>query len=305
MGVKDMKWVSFRTGKYDGYGVYDEQKQLILDVKKMDEQKNGYSDLPEQLVEALGLGDLFLQKVHTLLNWEQGQRNRPWAFKWEDVELLAPIPRPLKNVICIGKNYRDHAVELGGKDGVPEHLIVFSKAPTTVTGHLHPIPAYTDVTEALDYEGELAVIIGKKGKGIQKEEALDYVFGYTIINDVTARDLQKRHVQYFLGKSLDCSCPMGPWIVTKDEVPDPGNLGIETRVNGEVRQKSNTRHFIFSIEEIIETLSKGMTLEPGDVIATGTPAGVGLGFQPPKLLKAGDVVEITIEGIGTLKNQVQ
>ena len=304
-GGNEMKFVSFLMEKQERYGVYDEKQQMIFDVKKMDRQKNGYSDLPDHLVEALELGDLFLQKVHTLLDWGRSQIDQQWAFKWEEVELLAPIPRPRKNVICIGKNYRDHAVELGGANAVPEHLIVFSKAPTTVIGHLHPIPAYTDVTEALDYEGELAVIIGKKGKGIKKENALDYVFGYTIINDVTARDLQKRHTQYFLGKSLDFSCPMGPWIITKDEVPEPGNLAIETKVNGEVRQRSNTRHFIFSLEEIIETISRGMTLEPGDVIATGTPAGVGLGFNPPKLLKAGDVVEITVEGIGTLRNQVQ
>lgn len=221
-----------------------------------------------------------------------------------DIELLAPIPRPEKNIFCIGKNYADHAKELGSEKDIPTAPMVFTKTPTTVIGPDENILFPESVTDSLDYEGELAVVIGQTGKQIQKEKAYDYVFGYTIINDVTARDLQKRHKQFFLGKSLDTSCPMGPVIVHKSAVKDPHHLKIETRVNGEVRQSANTSDVIFDIPELIKTISAGTTLEPGDIIATGTPAGVGKGFNPPRYLKAGDVVEITVEGIGTLKNQI-
>lgn len=221
-----------------------------------------------------------------------------------EVKLLAPIPYPSKNIFCIGKNYREHAIEMGSVE-IPTELIVFTKAPTTVIGHLDEIMNHQEITRELDYEGELAIVIGKKGKAIKKEEALDYVFGYTIVNDITARDLQKRHQQFFLGKSLDSSCPIGPWIVSKSEIENPNQLQIETRVNGELRQKSSTSQFIFTVQEIIEILSKGMTLEPGDIIATGTPAGVGKGFKPPRFLKSGDQIEISIEKIGTLSNCVK
>ena len=220
-----------------------------------------------------------------------------------DLLTFAPPIRPNKNIFCIGKNYADHAREFGGAP--PEDMIVFTKAPTTMIGHEHPIPLHEGVTNELDYEGELAVVIGKKGKEISRGEADQYIFGYTILNDVTARDLQARHKQYFLGKSLDGTCPIGPWIVTKDEVGDAGDLEIETKVNGEVRQHARTSLFLFPIDEIIATLSKGMTLEPGDIIATGTPAGVGKGFNPPRYLKNGDVIEIRVESIGTLVNKVQ
>jgi 2-keto-4-pentenoate hydratase/2-oxohepta-3-ene-1,7-dioic acid hydratase in catechol pathway len=207
-------------------------------------------------------------------------------------------------VICIGKNYRDHAVEMGSEADIPEHPMVFTKAPTSVTGHGETVKSHLDATEQLDYEGELAVIISKSGSHISKENALDHIFGYTIVNDITARDLQKKHKQFFIGKSLDTTCPMGPVIVHKSAVSDPQSLKVETRVNGELRQSGSTGDMIFPIAELIETLSKGMTLEAGDIIATGTPAGVGKGFQPPKFLKPGDRVDITIEPIGTLSNQI-
>lgn len=183
--------------------------------------------------------------------------------------------------MCVGKNYRDHAVEMGGEDDIPKHIMIFTKATGTVTGHGGTVLHHQHLTEELDYEGELAVIIGKRGIGITREEAMDHVFGYTIVNDITARDLQKRHGQFFIGKSLDTTCPMGPFLVTKDEVADPHDLSITTKVNGEIRQASNTGQMLFRIPEIIETLSAGMTLEPGDIIATGTPSGVGKGFKPP------------------------
>lgn len=220
----------------------------------------------------------------------------------ESLQYASPI-KPNKNIFCIGKNYAAHAREFDGTP--PENMIVFTKAPTTVIGHGQPIPLHEGVTNELDYEGELAVVIGKKGKAISRDEAEDYIFGYTILNDITARDLQARHQQFFLGKSLDGTCPIGPWIVTKDEAGDARDLEIETKVNGEVRQHARTSLFLFPIDEIIATLSKGMTLEPGDIIATGTPAGVGKGFKPPRYLKDGDVIEICVESIGTLVNKVQ
>ncbi|PAQ14404.1 hypothetical protein CD798_11080 [Bacillaceae bacterium SAOS 7] len=291
-----MKFISFRVNGQETYGVYDEKEKLVWDLVALAGEQ-----LPTTLIEAIG-------KVENLLSVAAKyveEAGSSAAISASEIEWLAPIPRPSKNVMCIGKNYRDHAIEMGGEESIPTDLMVFTKAPTAVIGCQDKIPAYSDLTEALDYEGELGVIIGKRGKEINKEDALDYIFGYTIINDVTARDIQKRHKQFFLGKSLDGTCPMGPWIVSADEIEDPHQLNIETKVNGEIRQQSNTKYFIFPIDEIISTLSKGMTLEPGDVIATGTPAGVGFGMNPPNLLKAGDTVEITIEQVGTLQNNVR
>ena len=222
-----------------------------------------------------------------------------------DVCLLSPV-LPTKNILCIGKNYYDHILEFDGTDqdveNIKERPIFFSKALSSITGPDAPILLHEEVTEEVDYEAELAVVIGKRGINISKDEALEHVFGYTILNDVTARDLQKDHQQWLRGKSLDSHCPIGPWIVTRDEVPDPQNLSIQSRVNGELRQDSNTRHMIHTVVALIETLSKGMTLEVGDVIASGTPKGVGMGFDPPKFLRDGDRVELTIENIGTLVN---
>ncbi|MBM7717416.1 2-keto-4-pentenoate hydratase/2-oxohepta-3-ene-1,7-dioic acid hydratase in catechol pathway [Bacillus thermophilus] len=239
-----------------------------------------------------------------LVQWGVENGKNEYQLPLEDVKWLPPIPKPWKNIMCVGKNYRDHAIEMGSEADIPKHMIVFTKAPTTVIGHKDSIEAHEELTNELDYEGELAVVIGKQGRNIAEADALDYVFGYTIVNDITARDLQVRHKQYFLGKSLDSSCPMGPWIVHHSEIKNPNGLNIQTRVNGEIRQNSNTEHFIFPIEEIIATLSQGMTLEPGDIIATGTPSGVGKGFKPPRLLSKGDEVEIYVEGIGKLNNTV-
>jgi 2-keto-4-pentenoate hydratase/2-oxohepta-3-ene-1,7-dioic acid hydratase in catechol pathway len=258
-------------------------------------------EIPGTLLEAIEQGEEFTSTVHDLVNQVKAA---DFTYTLEEVQLLAPIPRPSKNVFCIGKNYRDHAIEMGSEADIPENIMVFSKAPTAVIGHGEGIPSHSKVTDQLDYEGELAVVIGKTGTGITKEEAMDYVFGYTIINDITARDLQQKHKQFLLGKSLDGTCPMGPWIVHHSNIPNPESLMIETKVNGEVRQKGNTSDFIFDIRTTIAELSKGMTLEAGDIIATGTPAGVGKGMKPPVFLKAGDTIEITIEGIGTLRNEI-
>lgn len=259
--------------------------------------------IPATLLECIAMGEVFLQKVKEIEQWVSSKENKS-EFYVDDFVWEAPIPRPAKNIFCVGKNYAEHAVEMGSEADIPEHIIVFSKAPTAVIGHEADIPCHEDITDELDYEGELAIVIGKKGKEIKREEAMEYVFGYTIVNDITARDLQVNHKQYLLGKSLDGSCPIGPVIVEKSAIENPNQLDIETRVNGEIRQQSNTEQFIFPVEEIIAILSKGMTLEPGDIIATGTPAGVGKGFKPPKFLRKGDEIAIKVKGIGTLINTV-
>lgn len=228
-----------------------------------------------------------------------------------DLTLVAPIPRPLQDIVCVGKNYAEHAVEFArsGRDAtssgpdVPTAPIFFTKAPTSVIGTGATIDPHAALTEAVDYEAEIAVIIGTGGRNISREDALNHVWGYTLINDITARDLQERHKQWFLGKSLDTFCPMGPWAVTADEV-DLKTTWLECRVNGELRQRACTTDLIFDIPELIATLSAGITLSPGDIIATGTPAGVGLGFDPPRYLVPGDVVEVSGDNLGVLSNVV-
>ncbi|WP_020395254.1 fumarylacetoacetate hydrolase family protein [Thiolinea disciformis] len=226
----------------------------------------------------------------------------------KDVQWLAPIPRPRKNIMCMGLNYFEHieeALNLTGKTAKkPTYPIVFTKSVTSVIGHETDIPYDPDTCSQLDWESELGVIIGKTGRKISPENALDYVFGYTVINDISARDIQLNHKQYFLGKSLDGACPIGPVIVTKDEISDPQQLTIACRVNGVTKQASNTRFMLFTIAEIIATLSRAMPLEAGDIIATGTPSGVGFARNPPEYLQIGDVVECEVEKIGVLRNRV-
>ena len=299
-----MKFVTVVIDGKASVGIVDEQHNKILPLHKAAEKKCGESDFPETMIECIALGDAFLNKVKDLLDWV-GSHEEGLFIPIEDVEILAPIPIPRKNIFCVGKNYAEHAIEMGSKDDIPEHIMVFTKAPTTVIGNEDIILSHREITEQLDYEGELAIVIGKEGKGIKQEEALNYIFGYTIINDITARDLQAKHKQFFIGKSLDTTCPMGPWIVHSSAIENPNHLNIQTTVNGEIRQKSNTENFIFPVEEIIAVLSQGMTLQPGDIIATGTPAGVGKGFKPPRFLQPGDRIEIWVEKIGTLKNKIE
>lgn len=214
---------------------------------------------------------------------------------------LAPIPQPRKNIFCMGRNYAEHAKERQAE--VPTVPVFFTKSPTSVIGHEAPVTHHA-VTDQLDYEVELAVVIGRRGVNVSRAKAYEYVFGYTILIDVTARDLQKRHMQWFKGKSLDSFCPIGPWIVHRSAVPDPHQLRISLRVNGEIRQAGNTADMVFKIPDLIEVLSAGMTLEPGDILATGTPSGVAAGFDPPKWLHLGDVIEAEIEGIGLIRNRI-
>lgn len=222
-----------------------------------------------------------------------------------DTALMAPL-RPRKNVFAVGKNYIEHVRELPGAkaEPPPEYPILFSKPPTSVIGPGQAIDTSNDPTSTTDYEGELAVVIGRTGRRIRAEDAMDHVFGYTILNDVTARALQRRHGQWLTGKGPDTFCPMGPCILTADEIGNVGELAIRTSVNGEIRQQGSLSDLIFDIPTLIATLSSVMTLETGDVIATGTPPGVGIGFDPPRYLRPGDVVEITIDPIGTLTNPV-
>lgn len=233
-------------------------------------------------------------------------------FRGEDIKnitLCAPIPVPEQDIICLGINYMDHAEESAKFhnekfEGERPHAVYFSKRVNEAVPQGGFIDSHKEIVDSLDYEVELAVIIGKDAKKVAKEDAYDYVFGYTILNDVSARNLQTRHKQFYFGKSLDGFTPMGPWIVTADEFKNPPILKIEARVNGELRQSSSTDKLIFDIPHVIHELSQGMTLKAGTIISMGTPAGVGMGFKPPKFLKSGDVVECEIEGIGVLKNIV-
>ena len=227
----------------------------------------------------------------------------------DSVKLAAPIPHPRHDILCIGQNYLAHAIESFKFKGLeyqkPSHPVYFTKRVNRAVADGECIPAHADITSQLDYEAELAVVIGKRCDHVKPEDVFAHIFGYTIVNDVSARDLQYAHSQYAFGKSLDGFAPMGPWIVTADEIPAPPALRIGTRVNGEVRQDSNTGDFIFDIPYMISELSGGIVLEPGDIVITGTPSGVGMGFTPPRFLKSGDVVECEIEKIGTLRNTVR
>lgn len=226
----------------------------------------------------------------------------------DDVKLLAPIPRPAKNIMCLGWNYSEHVMETSvaskREAKLPDHPIVFTKNVTSVTGPDCSIPYDAAVTGQLDWEVELGVIVGKTGYAIDPEDAMDHVFGYTVINDLSARDLQFQHKQFFIGKSLDGACPMGPWIVTVDDIDNPHSLAIRCDVNGVRKQDSSTAQMIFDIPTIISTLSRGMTLEAGDIIATGTPDGVGFARTPPEFLKPSDEVVCEVEGVGVLRNTI-
>jgi 2-keto-4-pentenoate hydratase/2-oxohepta-3-ene-1,7-dioic acid hydratase in catechol pathway len=296
-----MRLVTFSDAKGVRIGVHDAESGAIVDLAAS-------TRLPREMTAFVALGRKGLQRARRAVR--SGEGRIPLA----DVKLHAPFPRPARNILCVGKNYYDHAREFhnsgfdasAGKDAIPEVPIMFTKWPNSVIGPGEAIPSANDYTNSTDYEGELTVVIGEGGRNIPARDAYDHVYGYTIINDATARTLQNRHKQWFLGKSLDGYCPMGPCIVTADEIrkSDVPKLRLLTRVNGEIRQDAMVSQLIFDIPRLIEDLSKVMTLEPGDLIATGTCAGVGIGFNPPKFLKPGDVVAITIEPIGTLENPV-
>jgi len=297
----------FATYEKDGVvaiGVLTSDRSSIIPLVAAERQCLKTATLPETMLELLDQGQSAVDTVGKLLERSADCPQIPLA----DVKLLAPIPRPRKNIFCIGKNYVDHVLEFDktkAKDAaVPRHPVIFSKPPTAVIGYEDLINSHDQVTRELDYEVELAVVIGKRGTYISRERAGDYIFGYTIINDVTARDLQTAHMQWFRGKGLDTFAPMGPYLVHKNAVADAGNLPISLKVNDEIRQNSNTSELIFKIPELIAGISAGLTLEPGDIIATGTPAGVGMGFTPPRFLRKGDRLELSIGELGVLRNTV-
>ena len=229
----------------------------------------------------------------------------------DQVRLLAPIPRPQGAIYCVGKNYHAHADEFHksgfdstSKEAVPTHPVIFTKPPRSVVGPDATVKGSLDPTGTVDYEGELGVVIGKTAFQVSKDAAYDHVLGYVVINDVTSRELQRQHGQWVIGKGLDTFCPMGPWLVSADEVGDPAKMRLTTEVNDEIRQDASVSDLVFDIPTLIETMSRTMTLHPGDIIATGTAAGVGIGFDPPRYLQEGDVMRVSITGLGTLENRV-
>lgn len=297
-----MKLLSFRYEGRTLFGPKVKREEAVWDMIAIAEAYED-AEFPKTITEGIASGRDFVDKVTKLAERAREDENADqFKHAFTAIEWLSPIPRTPKNVLCVGKNYADHAAEMGS-NAPPEKLMIFTKSPTSIAADEQELSIHSDITDNLDYEGELAVVICKEGRNIPKQLAYDYVFGYTIANDVTARDVQTAHGQYFLGKSLDESCPMGPYIVTKDEIPNAHNLSIVTKVNDEVRQNGNTESMIFKIDELIAEISRFVTLEPGDVILTGTPAGVGKGMKPPTFLRKGDLVKVSIEGIGTLVNK--
>ena len=309
-----MKLASFSTTAIPKVRIGIVQDNEIIDV---DLAARALNIIPlEQMLDLLDHYGQGMHELNAILDKAGGRRFSEVKTFTEigavhnlsDIQLAAPIPRPRKNLMCLGWNYAEHAKETalirGQETQAPEYPVIFTKAPTTVNSPYGNIIIDPQVSVEIDWEVELAVIIGNGGKNISEEDAMSHVFGYTVLNDVTARDLQSRHKQFFKGKSIDGYCPMGPWIVTADEIKDPQQLVVRLRVNGITKQEGNTSKMVFPIHTIISTLSQGMTLEPGDIIATGTPSGVGFTRNPPEFLKAGDVMETEVEGIGVLRNVV-
>jgi len=295
-----MKFVFYNSNDEEKVGIISGENVIPINEIFSAIDKNHVSSMVE-LIEKFD--EAQIEKIQSIINSKN--------FNGEalnSIKLLAPIPYPKRNVFCLGKNYVDHAKEIKmtqiSDTGIPEIPIYFTKVASPAIGHEDTIKFSNEVTKQVDYEAELAIVIGKEGINIKPEQAEEYIFGYTIVNDVSARDLQGKHIQWFKGKSLDTFCPMGPYLVYKDEISFPVELNIKCSINGELRQNSNTRNLIFNIPYIISDLSKGLTLKPGDIISTGTPSGVGMGFVPPKLLKNGDIVECYIENIGKLVNKV-
>ncbi|MFO1188163.1 MAG: fumarylacetoacetate hydrolase family protein [Alphaproteobacteria bacterium] len=295
-----MRLVTFVDSKGRRLGLHDPVKNEIIDLT------TAAPGLPDTMERFIATGRPALEAAKGAFASGIGR------IVARTVKIVAPLAEGRATVFCIGKNYRDHVKELHGKgfeksapaEPPPDVPIVFSKVGSSIVGPGDAIDSRLDPTATVDYEGELAVVIGAGGRGIARAQAMSHVYGYTIVNDVTSRALQQRHKQWLLGKSLDTFCPMGPCILTADEVPDVTRLRVVTRVNGEERQNGTLAELIFDIPTLIETISQTMSLRPGDLISTGTPAGVGFGFDPPKFLKAGDRVSVTIEPIGTLESPV-
>lgn len=278
----------------------------VIDMEDFGEISN--FPLPNDMLELIDMGFEIIAEISELISETPENFFEEIAYEMNEVTILAPIEKPRKNIIGIGLNYTEHVAEsargLDTTGKLPTKPIIFSKPPTTVTATNTEIIKNTKLTSQLDWECELAVVIAKKGKYVAKEDAMDYVFGYTVINDISARDC-RREGQWIVSKGQDTFAPMGPFLVTKDEIENPHNLNLSLKVNGVEKQNSNTKFMLFNINDLIEDLSIVFTLEPGDIIATGTPAGVGAGRDPQEWMHNGDVVEATVEGIGTITNTVK
>ena len=297
-----MKLVTYLQGDSQRVGVLDQSESWVYPVSAAG---NPAVDMLELIS---GTNEEGLGALNALCGKEAATVNG--AVRLEEVRLLAPVPVPKQDIVCLGVNYADHAVESARfhrellKKDTARQTIYFSKRVNRAVDPFGGICAHEDITQQVDYEAELAVILKKDAKDVKRGEVSEYIFGYTIMNDVSARDIQTAHKQFYFGKGLDDFTPLGPCIVTADAVSYPPELRIRSFVNGEARQDSNTAYFLSTIEDIVVELSQGMTLQAGTIIATGTPAGVGMGFTPPKFLRIGDVVRCEIEGIGVLENTV-
>ncbi len=299
-----MKLVTYRLGQNESrLGII--QDSLIIDAQKF----GGRIDLnlPSSMLEFIDLGSIAVMSLSEILSKTKSKDLVGVSMPIENAKILAPIPRPRKNIFGIGLNYTEHVAEsarsLDTSSELPQEPIIFSKFPTAVIGDGEPICHNQKITQQLDWEAELAVIIGKKCNRVNKDDALQHVFGYTIINDISARDC-RRAGQWLVSKSQHSFAPMGPCIVTADEIKEPHNLNISCHVNGVEKQNSNTKFMLFNINDLIEDISQGLLLEPGDIIATGTPAGVGAGREPQEFMWPGDVLETSIEGIGKIRNPI-
>ena len=300
-----MKLLTYKTKESEArLGFVHNNK--IVDMEDFGETVN--FPLPSTMLELIDMGIEIIPEINDFLEDLDQESLDEISYSFDETTILAPIPKPRKNIIGIGLNYTEHLAEsarnLDTTGKLPQKPIIFSKPPTAVIGTNENILLNKKLTQQLDWEVELAVIIGKKGKYVSKENALDYVFGYTIINDISARDC-RREGQWIVSKGQDTFAPMGPYIVTKDEIENPHNLNLSLKLNGVEKQNSNTKFLLFNINDLIEDLSTVFTIEPGDIIATGTPAGVGAGRTPQEWMWEGDVVEATVEGIGTIKNTVK
>ena len=286
-----MRFVTYAKNGMPGIGLLSEDDKTITSLSE------GSNALAPCLQTLIAMGDEGVAQARAALNNAEAIR-----FAAREAVLLAPLPRPRNDILCIGRNYMEHVKETDAANPVPTHPIIFTKRAFSVIGPEQDVDLHEHLTSSVDYEGEVAVVIGKTTRNVTEEEAMSHVFGYTVVNDVSARDIQKRHTQWLLGKSLDTFCPTGPCITHASAMPPLSAINVTTKVNGEVRQKGSVQDLIFTIPYLISLISRHTTLEPGDVIATGTPSGVGAGFTPPRFLRRGDTVEISVSGVGVLRN---
>lgn len=301
-----MKFLTYKSGKELKVGVLDDEHgvlDVVLAAKKLVKE-----NLPDTLRGIIAGGPSALATTKKALKAAQAKPKGMFT-PLKKVKIATPLPGATKNVFCVGRNYKAHIEEMAATRNInppnyPKMPEFFSKPPTTIVGPEDKVERHAKYTNELDYEVELALVIGKKGRNISQANALKHIWGYTVVNDVTARDAQRNHGQFFKGKSYDTHCPIGPYIVTADEFGAPGGHRLTLKVNGKIRQDSSTSDLYFDVPRIIESLSGALTLEPGDIVATGTPSGVAAGMKKPEFLQVGDIVEAEVEGIGVLRNKI-